>query len=64
MTFLLYLMLQIIAGIGATMLTGDGWLEIAVSAAWSACLWYGMIYYNGVLAEWAMKRVQHLSTDS
>ena len=55
MTFIAWLTLQFLAGIWIMMLTG-GWMPELLTAAWSACLWYGMIYYNGVLAEWAMNK--------
>lgn len=53
MTFLLYLALQFLAGIGATICRDS----VLVLALWGACLWYGMLYYNGVIAEMAFKKV-------
>jgi hypothetical protein len=53
MTFLAYLALQFLAGIGATICRDS----VLVLALWGAGLWYGMLYFNGVIAEKAFKKV-------
>ena len=49
--FLSYLILLFIAAIAAKV-HGSPWL----ASAWGTCFLYGMLYYNGVIAEWAFKR--------
>lgn len=49
--FLLYLTLLTLSAIAAR-IHGIPWLV----ALWSACFWYGMLYWNGRAAEWAMNK--------